>query len=137
MNNILTLLGVTESQYPTLPKDIIQASRLIDGFQIIYENMPEGQKKDMFATSIAESVKIVIKRLAAVGIGNIGLIKKENAQLPQAMQQPIPTLQPTQYTPPAPQPAPTPKKRGRNPGVPSAGNEKLKKLADRLRDVEL
>jgi hypothetical protein len=59
-------LGLSDEEIDKLPSDIKQGGQLIDGLQLIYEEMPEGKKKDMFASVIGESASILIAKINEV-----------------------------------------------------------------------
>lgn len=53
------------------PKDILQGGQMVDGLQAIYEDMPEGNKKDLFASAIADTAAILMRRINALkGVTN-------------------------------------------------------------------
>ena len=64
MSKILTILGVKDIN--AIPKDIKDAGELVDGMQAIYVQMPESAKKEFFARTIAESVRILIQSLRPI-----------------------------------------------------------------------
>lgn len=70
-------LNLTEDEIDSLPTDIKQGGELIDGLQLIYEEMPEGSKKDMFASVIAESASILITKINEIVNGYDAKAKME------------------------------------------------------------
>jgi len=61
MSRFLTYLGVNITT--NIPKDVLDGGKLIDGLQMIYEDMPQGAKKDSFANAIAETASILMRRI--------------------------------------------------------------------------
>jgi len=59
------------------PMDIIQGGQIIDGLQAIYEDMPDGAKKDNFASMIGETASILIKRINEMSAVTTEQSKKE------------------------------------------------------------
>lgn len=61
MSRFLTYLGIPLDS--STPSDILQGGKIIDGLQMIYEDMPSGNKKDSFASMIAETASILMRRI--------------------------------------------------------------------------
>jgi hypothetical protein len=79
MSRFLQYLGIYTDE--SIPSDIIQGGKLIDGLQMIYEDMPSGNKKDAFANAIAETASILMRRINTLkGITN----EKVEAELKEA-----------------------------------------------------
>jgi hypothetical protein len=63
MIRFFNFLNITKEEQDKLPKDLIDGGRLIDGMQLIYEEIPSGRRKDILATTIAEMSSILLKKL--------------------------------------------------------------------------
>lgn len=61
MSRFLTYLNVPIDS--NTPKDVIQGGQLIDGLQMIYEDLPEGSKKDIMASTIADMAQILMRKI--------------------------------------------------------------------------
>lgn len=61
MSRFLTYLGINVTN--DTPKDIVDGGKIIDGLQMIYEDMPSGANKDAFANVIAETASILMRRI--------------------------------------------------------------------------
>lgn len=61
MSRFLNYLNISIDS--NTPMDIIQGGQIIDGLQAIYEDIPEGVRKDNFASMIGETASILIKRI--------------------------------------------------------------------------
>lgn len=63
MSRFLKYLNFSESEIESLPTPIKDGGRLIDGMQMIYEDMPKGRIRDEFAIAIAESSRLLISEI--------------------------------------------------------------------------
>lgn len=61
MSRFLTYLNVNIDS--NTPNDIIQGGKLIDGLQMIYEDLPEGSRKDMMASTIADMAQLLMRKI--------------------------------------------------------------------------
>lgn len=69
MSRFLAYLNVPMND--NTPMDVIQGGQLIDGLQMIYEDLNEGSKKDMMASTIANMAQILMRRINEIkGITN-------------------------------------------------------------------
>lgn len=106
MTPFLKHLGFNEETIKNLPNDIIQASRLYDGMQKLYVELPSEQKKKKaaLAKGIAEGVRNLIIRINAV----VNIPEQVAQNLQQATQQIPAAIRPTieRPKPTPPQPAP-------------------------------
>lgn len=66
MGKLLTILGIDEKRQETLPENIFQAEQILTGLQTIYENAPDGNKKEKLATVIAETTKALLKQIESI-----------------------------------------------------------------------
>lgn len=143
MTNILAILGVKEQG--ALPKSYIDAGRLIDGMQGVYDNAPESNKKDLLATAIAESVRVLIISLSKLNLG-VGAIskddlQKENDNLPQEFkvilpkETPLPEKKKESQTKETPE-LPTPKNKKQRVKREKVVDEVTKKLLSKLEGIE-
>jgi len=71
MSRFLSFLDIKEPIKSQLPQDIIDGGTLIDGLQMIYEEMPSGAKKDNFAIVIAETATILMKAINEIKINGL------------------------------------------------------------------
>jgi hypothetical protein len=69
------------------PLDIIQGGQIIDGLQAIYEDMPDGSKKDNFASMIGETASILIKRINEMSSLATEQAKKELEEMEKQSEQ--------------------------------------------------
>lgn len=69
MSRFLTYLNVTIDS--NTPNDILQGGKLIDGLQMIYEDLPEGSRKDMMASTIAGMAQLLMRKInQSTGVTN-------------------------------------------------------------------
>jgi hypothetical protein len=61
MSRFLTYLNVPIDA--NTPMDVIQGGQLIDGLQMIYEDLPEGSRKDVMASTIADMAQILMRKI--------------------------------------------------------------------------
>lgn len=71
MSRFLTFLKIDKEVQDKLPQDIIEGGKIIDGLQLIYEDMPPSSKKDNFAIVIAETASILLKGINSLSINGI------------------------------------------------------------------
>ena len=63
MIRFFSFLNISEEEQNKLPQDILDGGKLIDGMQMIYEEITNERKKDVMAHTIAEMSSILLKRL--------------------------------------------------------------------------
>ena len=63
MIRFFSFLNISEEEQSRLPQDILDGGKLIDGMQMIYEEITNERKKDVMAHTIAEMSSILLKRL--------------------------------------------------------------------------
>lgn len=63
MIRFFSFLNISEEEQNRLPQDILDGGKLIDGMQMIYEEITNERKKDVMAHTIAEMSSILLKRL--------------------------------------------------------------------------
>jgi hypothetical protein len=141
MSRFLKYLNIDEQEQTKLPKDIRDGGKLIDGMQMIYEDMPNGRKKDLFASFIAETALILIRAINKLNLSEETQKKvdeevremedevKEVKELP-------PTPPPTPPTPPMPPTPPTPPTQPEPPTPKTDGDSESKFLEHILKDIE-
>jgi hypothetical protein len=63
MIRFFNFLNISEEEQNKLPQDILDGGKLIDGMQLIYEEITNERKRDVMAHTIAEMSSILLKRL--------------------------------------------------------------------------
>ena len=63
MIRFFNFLNISEEEQNKLPQDILDGGKLIDGMQLIYEEITNERKRDVVAHTIAEMSSILLKRL--------------------------------------------------------------------------
>lgn len=63
MIRFFSFLNISEEEQSRLPQDILDGGKLIDGMQMIYEEITNERRKDVMAHTIAEMSSILLKRL--------------------------------------------------------------------------
>lgn len=63
MIRFFSFLNISEEEQNRLPQDILDGGKLIDGMQMIYEEITNERKKDVMAHTIAEMSSILLNRL--------------------------------------------------------------------------
>jgi hypothetical protein len=63
MIRFFNFLNISEEEQNKLPQDILDGGKLIDGMQLIYEEITNERKWDVVAHTIAEMSSILLKRL--------------------------------------------------------------------------
>lgn len=63
MGNLLTTLGIDQSTQNMLPKDVLEAETFVTAMQVVYESTPEGSRKELLASTIAENVRLILKEI--------------------------------------------------------------------------
>jgi hypothetical protein len=98
MSRFLSFLDIKEPVKSKLPQDILDGGKLIDGLQMIYEEMPSGAKKDNFAVVIAETASILMKAINELNINGLPkeTVQKELKAVQQAPSIPTPIMPETQ-----------------------------------------
>jgi hypothetical protein len=63
MIRFFNFLNISQEEQNKLPQDILDGGKLIDGMQLIYEEITNERKRDVMAHTIAEMSSILLKRL--------------------------------------------------------------------------
>lgn len=80
MGKLLTILGVSEQLQETLPNEIHEAEQFLNVLQAVYEQSPDGPKKDSLANVISENVKLILAEIERVKSGIIPSAPKQEPE---------------------------------------------------------
>lgn len=103
MIRFFDFLNITSEEQSKLPQDLIDGGKLIDGMQLIYEEVPSGRRKDILANTIAEMSSILLRKLNEIRFNIVATknIEQELVELeeetPQVIvEEPIIEIPPTE-----------------------------------------
>lgn len=85
MSRFLTYLNVNIDS--NTPNDILQGGKLIDGLQMIYEDLPEGSRKDMMASTIADMAQLLMRKINQLKGATNPKVEEELEEIENAKQE--------------------------------------------------